>query len=459
MQQRIFSVSELTASIRGILETQFTYIKVAGEISNLRKPHSGHLYFTLKDSQAQLKTVLFKMQQRYLDKALENGQQVICHGRISVYEPRGDYQLIVDTLEFHGAGELQKAFERLKKGLASEGLFEASHKKRLPEIPLHIALVTSPKGAAVHDFIRVATMRFPLISISVYPVPVQGEQAADEIITAINTLNRAGQHDLIVLCRGGGSIEDLWAFNEEKLARAIFNSSLPVVSAIGHEIDYTIADFVADLRAPTPSAAAEMILPDRVALDRLLKQQRENLFHSISTKLNAYSSQLQFYKQLLGDMQYPLDNLFLKLDYLSINFERVFKENFTEKQRKIDLLRGQLQERNPHHALVFNQQKISELKRRLLLAGAACIDSRKRKIAKLGGLLDAVSPLATLSRGYAIARKKTVSKSIVARAEQVREGEKIEILLHNGRLDCSVDCTYKENAIQRENEKEPPEET
>ena len=253
---RIFTVTEINDSIRGILEVQFPFVSVAGEISNLRQPLSGHCYFTLKDDKAQIRAVLFKMQQRYLSAMPADGQMVICHGRISVYEARGEYQLIVDTIDFHGTGIMQLEFERLKQKLAAEGLFDEETKKQLPYLPEHITLVTSPKGAAVHDFIRIAQSRCPLTKIAVFPVSVQGDAAAGEISRAIAAINKHLKTDIIVLCRGGGSLEDLWAFNEEKVARAIDASTIPVVSAVGHEIDYTIADFVADLRAPTPSGAA-----------------------------------------------------------------------------------------------------------------------------------------------------------------------------------------------------------
>ena len=256
---RILTVTELTRSIRGILETEFPFITVSGEISNLRQPYSGHVYLTLKDENSQIKAVLFKLQQKYLRELPADGQKVICRGRISVYEPRGEYQLIIDYLERLGTGELQVAFGMLKQKLADEGLFDPVTKKEIPRFPARIALVTSPEGAALHDFLKVALERYPSQPIEIFPVRVQGKEAATEITNALVQLNQLQRSEVIVLCRGGGSIEDLWPFNEESVARAIYASHIPVVSAVGHEIDYTIADFVADLRAPTPSAAAETI--------------------------------------------------------------------------------------------------------------------------------------------------------------------------------------------------------
>ena len=257
----ILTVSQISRSIRTLLEGEFRFISVSGEISNLSRPYSGHSYFTLKDEGAQLRAILFKGQQRFLAKDINDGQQVICHGRISVYEPRGDYQLIVDSIDFHGAGALQLQFEKLKNRLAVEGLFDQARKKMIPMFPRKIVLITSPTGAAVHDFLKVWRNRQWGATIQIFPVRVQGIGAAEEIAAAIATVNRELDSDIIVLCRGGGSLEDLWAFNEECVARAIADSTLAIVTAIGHEVDFTIADFCADLRAPTPTGAAEQIIP------------------------------------------------------------------------------------------------------------------------------------------------------------------------------------------------------
>ena len=274
---RILSITEITQSITGLLEPEFPFATVAGEVSNLKRPYSGHLYFTIKDDNAQLKAVLFKQQQRYLSDLPRDGQQIVCRGRISVYEPRGEYQLIVDFLQARGEGSQQLLFEQLKKQLAEEGLFAAEHKKPIPFLPAKIALITSPDGAALYDFLKIALTRFPAIPIEILPVRVQGEEAANEIINGLALINNRKSSEVIVICRGGGSLEDLWPFNEERLARAIHASEIPVVSAIGHEIDFTIADFVADLRAPTPSAAAESIVPDIFKLRQFLDSLKQRL--------------------------------------------------------------------------------------------------------------------------------------------------------------------------------------
>ena len=260
----VYSVSALTRELKNLVESKYRFIQVQGEVSNLKRPYSGHSYFTLKDDRAQLRAVLFKGNSRYLQKPIEDGQQVICHGRISIYEPRGDYQLIVDTVDFQGSGLLQVKFEELKKKLAAEGLFDPDKKQPVQKFPREIVLVTSPTGAAVHDFLKIWRKRDVPCNILLFPVRVQGSGAADEISQAITTVNKHfPQVDCIVMCRGGGSLEDLWAFNEEVVARSIAESRLPVVSAIGHEIDFTISDFCADIRAATPTAAAEQLIPDR----------------------------------------------------------------------------------------------------------------------------------------------------------------------------------------------------
>ncbi len=284
---QVQSVSELTRSIRGLLETQFSFVTVTGEISNMRRPYSGHLYFTLKDADAQIKVVLFKNQQRYLSAPLQDGEQVICRGRISVYEPRGEYQIIADFVENQGTGTLQIAFDRLKKRLDAEGLFDADRKKELPFLPEKIFLVTSPSGAALFDFLNIAATRFPGVPIVIFPVRVQGDGAAEEISRAISLLNSREKSGVIVLCRGGGSLEDLWAFNEEQVAYAIEASQLPVVSAVGHEVDFTIADFVADHRSPTPTAAAKDVLPDGEALRQHLEALQARITNGMTRKIES----------------------------------------------------------------------------------------------------------------------------------------------------------------------------
>jgi exodeoxyribonuclease VII large subunit len=398
--QHVFSVAELAAAARNVLEGCFAFVSVAGEISSLRQPVSGHLYFTLKDEDAQLKTVLFRMQRRFLERQPKDGDQVICRGRLSVYEQRGDCQLVADGLEFLGAGSLHLAFERLKRQLAKEGLFDEDKKRPLPSFPCHITLVTSPSGAAAHDFIRVANDRCPQTQISIYPASVQGVKAAAELREAIAEINRQAElgrtdTEIIVLCRGGGSAEDLAAFNDERLARAVRQSAIPVVSAVGHEIDFTIADFAADLRAPTPSAAAEMLLPDNTALAGQTRELARRLCQSMNAVLTA-------------------------------------------KELRLANAGHRLRQKSPAQILYLHQQKTAELERRLAQAVWRLINEKEQHVAQAAELLNAVSPLATLARGYAVARKKNGEAAVITEAAQVRPGEKIEVLLRQGRLICAV---------------------
>ncbi len=446
---RIFTVSEINASIRGLLEVQFPFVSVAGEISNLRQPLSGHSYFTLKDDQSQLRAVLFKMQQRYLPSEPSDGQMVICRGRISVYEPRGEYQLIVDTIDFHGTGIMQLEFERLKQKLSAEGLFDREAKLPLPFFPEHVTLVTSPSGAAVHDFIRVARNRCPQTRIAVYPVPVQGDAAAGEMARALKNINDHLATDIIVLCRGGGSIEDLWAFNEEKLARAIFGSAIPVVSAVGHEIDFTIADFAADLRAPTPSAAAEIILPDAEDLKSRIRQLRIRLTRSLISLLSLLSQRVGACRQRLAALRHPLDHLTMKLDHAAINLHRSLKTFLLARRNRVEQAAQRLNRYDPATHLQVQQKILAGLQRRLLLSARACVEGRHESLRRAAGLLDAVSPLATLARGYSITKTLPPEGSVVTDARQVKVGDRIGVTLHRGSLECRIEKTG-ENRLKKE---------
>lgn len=450
---RIFTVTEINNSIRGILEVQFPFVSVTGEISNLRQPLSGHCYFTLKDNKAQIRAVLFKMQQRYLAAQPADGQMVICHGRISVYEARGEYQLIVDTIDFHGTGIMQLEFERLKQKLAEEGLFAREAKKKLPFLPKHITLVTSPKGAAVHDFIKIAQSRCPFTKMAVFPVSVQGDSAAEEIARAITYISNHFETDIIVLCRGGGSLEDLWAFNEEKVARAISGSSIPVVSAVGHEIDYTIADFVADLRAPTPSGAAEMILPEIAKLRQHVQELQDRQLRRMRSLLRNLTDNVALQLHKMGTVRYPLENMSMQLDHLAAQFRIAFAMLLRGRKHDLERTTQQFYQQSPIHRLTLQQQKIRELKTRLFIAARTNIRRARSTLANTAGMLDAVSPLATLARGYALARTPPPESKVITDADQVQVGNRIEVTLQKGILDCRVEETsvnqFRKNKRQK----------
>lgn len=436
---QIQTVSELTQSIRGVLEASFPFVTVAGEISNLRCPYSGHLYFTLKDASAQIKAVLFKPQQRYLADTPTDGMEVVCRGRISLYEARGEYQLIVDFLAAKGAGALQLAFDLLKRKLAAEGLFAGERKRPLPLLPEKIALITSPSGAAVHDFLTTAQKRCAAVAVEIIPVRVQGAGAMEDIIEAIALCNERGQNDVIVLCRGGGSLEDLWTFNEERLARAIANSRIPVVSAIGHEVDFTIADLVADFRAPTPTAAAEAVVPSRAQLSTQVHHLRNRLARTIMDRLADSRRTIEAHKKVLGDPTSLLDQFRLTTDHALSSLQFAFSSAIHQRQLALAGLNQILARHDPQQRLEYHRQGILELRRRL---GQAMLRQQERKRAafeKNAGLLHAISPLAVLGRGYSIVRRK--NGEVIRSYTEVHLGEKIRITLAQGGIDCEVKKT------------------
>ncbi len=443
-EKRVLTVGELSAHIRSLLESRYPFVRVAGEISNLSQPASGHLYFTLKDTQAQLRVVLFKMQRRYLARPLHNGMEVICLGRLSVYEPRGEYQLIADTVDFRGAGALQQSFEALKAQLAAEGLFNQENKRPLPFLPRHITLLTSPTGAALHDFLRVARRRFPAVRIGIYPVPVQGAQAAVAMVAGLDRIREQIQTDVLVLCRGGGAAEDLWAYNDAELVRAIRRGSVPVVSAVGHEIDFTLADFAADLRAPTPSAAAELLLPERLALHKVVAVQRARLVRLMEQALGLADQRLHFLRYRLQTLPHPVDSLQLRVARLVDGMAETLGRRMAGESQRLELLEQRLQLSHPRLAVDRQAQRLAALQKRLVQAGIRVLRENEGRFLQAAAVLRAVSPLATLLRGYAIVRKGDAGRSILRSATQVEPGERVEVLLAAGRLVCAVEAVLPE---------------
>ncbi len=435
------TVSQLTCEIKNLLEDEYRFVQVSGEISNLRRPYSGHSYFTLKDDQAQLTSVLFKNQQRYLLEELRDGQQVVCHGRITVYEPRGNYQLIVDTVDFHGSGLLQLRFEALKKRLSVEGLFDAESKKAIPAQPRRITLVTSATGAAVHDFLKIWQTRQSIIDMDIYPVRVQGQGAAEEISAAIAHLNRLNHCDIIVLCRGGGSLEDLWAFNEESLAWSIYHSQIPVVSAVGHEIDFTIADFCADLRAPTPTGAAEQLVPDVRQLKLMVHDRRRRLTARILEMLTRRERDLSQNKRLLGKLETRFTRYTLHTDHLTDRLIRALGNRLDHSQQALSHTRQRLSHQLPSRRLSMYQERLQFASTRLTSLIQRIMEQKRADLAHQATLLDAVSPLSILGRGYAIARRKKTGRGrdeLITSSMQVQPRDRLELLLHQGTVDCEV---------------------
>jgi len=388
--KNIYTPSELNHEARVHLEAGFGRVCVEGEISNLGRPASGHMYFSLKDDRAQIKCALFRSNSRGMGFKPENGMLVRAEGRVSLYEARGDYQLIAESLAQAGEGLLTAKFELLKKTLAAEGLFEAAHKKALPDHPVRIAVVTSPSGAALRDILNVLQRRWPLARVRVYGVPVQGDEAGPAIVRALNAANRHGWAQLIVTGRGGGSLEDLWAFNEEAVARAIFASKLPIISAVGHETDFSISDFAADVRAATPSAAAELASPDQHALKQSLSMLATQLQQRVTAKLQFCSQQLDHLSHRLG-------------------------------------------QQHPGQRLQRHRQLLQQARRRLRLAGARIVPERTRVLQDLARTLNAVSPLPTLARGYAIVRDAQ-SGAAISTVKEVIPEQALVTQLHDGQI-------------------------
>ena len=436
-EKRIYSVSEITASIKNLLEKNFSFVWVNGEISNFRVPSSGHYYFTLKDDHSQLNAVMFRGQNRNLNFDLEDGINILGLGRISVYEPRGTYQIIFEYIEPKGVGDLQIAFEQLKKRLFDEGLFDDRHKLALPFLPRKISIITSPTGAVIHDIIQVISRRFRNIQIEILPVKVQGNEAIEDIVNAFDLLNDRSNTELIILARGGGSLEDLHAFNSEQVARAIFNSIIPVISAIGHEIDYTISDFVADLRAPTPSAAAEIAVPVKKDLMARHKDINYNLKLNTNKYLQNKRKALHDTSSRLKDPKRRIQDLYLKLDDLSSRLMRSIISYKNKKREQIEWRTKALITNNPKALLKLQQEKLDKLHVNLLHGILKFIDHKRSDFRENFARLRMLDPKAILKRGYSITRTIPYAH-IVHDPESVSIEQELEILVEKGILICNV---------------------
>ena len=433
----IYTVSGLTREIRDRLETHFSLVWVSGEVSNLRQPLSGHFYFTLKDAGAQLRAVLFKGNHQHLRFKPQEGSQFLCRGRLTVYEPRGEYQLVVDYLEPLGLGALAQAFEALKTRLQAEGLFDAALKKPLPFLPRRIALVTSPTGAAVRDLLRLLRQRCPGMEILIYPVKVQGAEAAGEIAQALDDLSAYPGVEVIVLARGGGSLEDLWPFNEEAVARAIHRCRVPVVSAVGHEVDVTIADFTADVRAPTPSAAAELVAPERAELKRRLDRRAAALARALSGRLETARRYVVLLTRGLPDMQRRLVDLRLRTDERAEILLRRLKRHLDGQRQQVRLNSSRLVLLSPRRAIAACRQHLEQAGQRLLGNWRRAQQTRRRHLEYCRSHLEQLDPLAILQRGYAVATLLP-QETVIRDAAQVPTGAAVRVRVARGRMDCDV---------------------
>lgn len=438
----ILTVSELTQEIKDILEDKFSDVWVEGEISNLRIPPSRHIYFTLKDDFSQVRAVLFRMQARTLRFVPEDGLHVVCKGRVSLYEKRGDYQLILESVEPKGIGALQLAFFQLKEKLENEGLFDPARKKPIPMVPRRIGIITSPTGAVIQDMLRILERRFENLHIILYPARVQGEGASSEIAEAIDYFNKWMEVDVIIVGRGGGSIEDLWAFNEEPVARAIYHSKIPIISAVGHETDYTIADFVADLRAPTPSAAAELVVRDKREIGNTLHYLESRLESYILQTLQGYRTHLSHLRKVFKEPGKKVEEYFLRVDDFGNRLRLLTSWTLKRKEEKCLRLSESLLLRNPIQRVKTFRSLIADSKKRLGQNIKFSVGIQRQRVAGILGKLDSLSPLSILQRGYSIARKLP-SLQLLREATQVEEGDKVEVRLYRGTLLCGVEKAEK----------------
>jgi exodeoxyribonuclease VII large subunit len=433
----IYTVTRLNREARALLENQFLTIWLEGEISNLARPGSGHLYFSLKDATCQVRCAMFRNRNLLLRFALENGLKVLAHAQVSLYEGRGEFQLIVEHLEPAGDGALRLAFEQLKRKLEAEGLFAATHKLTPPSWPGAIGVITSPTGAAIRDILSVLRRRCPGLPVVIYPVPVQGSAAAGAIARAIVRADTRRDCDVLILARGGGSLEDLWAFNEEVVARAIYACGLPIVTGIGHEIDYTIADLVADRRAATPSAAAELLSPDAAVLGTQIQTLRQRLHWRIDSVLHRQNERLHWLRGRLVHPKRRLQELTLRLDDMSLRLQRALDQRHDKSTARITQLRLRLAQHSPAHSIALRAAQLGHLQSRLARAAPQHLSNLQAQLDLLGRTLHGVSPLATLDRGYAIA-SKLPENVILRRASAVVPGDRIAVRLGRGRVCCQV---------------------
>jgi len=432
---KIFSVTELTSALQQLIETRFAFVWLEGEISNFSSPSSGHFYMVIKDGKAQIRAVMFRPQIRSIRFIPENGMKVLARGRITVYAPRGEYQLVIDYIEPIGAGALALAFEQLKKKLAAQGIFDQALKRTLPFLPKRVAVITSPTGAAIKDFLKIIHRRFANLEITILPVRVQGEGAACEIAHALDLANKTLDADVIVLTRGGGSLEDLWAFNEEEVALAIRRSRIPVVSAVGHEIDLTISDMAADVRAPTPSAAAEMLVREKEGLEEKLFLITARIRRGITGRLSSYRERLESLSKAVKQPERAIEDMWIRLDELHARLTVQIRRSMSEVQRELKNAARALSLRSPLGLISFSREKIDGLSRGLTRACFGFLSGRKTDLSAASRQIENLNPFAILKRGYSITTALP-EKKIVRAGSQVKEGQLLEVILGSGSLVC-----------------------
>lgn len=441
----VFTVSQLNQRAKQLLEVSFSTVRVEGELSSLSRPSSGHWYFSLKDSGAQVRCAMFRSRVSQLKFHPKEGDLVEIRARVSLYEARGDYQLIVDGMKPAGEGALLLAFQELKTRLAQQGLFAAERKRPIPS-PKRIGVVTSPTGAALHDIVSVLSRRAPDIEVDVYPTLVQGTEAAAQICAAIERANRDQRVDVLIVGRGGGSLEDLWCFNDERLAHAIGNSVIPIISAVGHEVDTTIADFAADVRAPTPSAAAELVSPDRQQQRQLMMQMQLRLIQRMKHRLGLFNQQVERLNLRLRGPVQAIQRHSQHLDLLEQRLLRGWQQLQQQRNHQLNQQHQALQHQHPKRIIAANQERQTLLSQRLQRAMQQQLNTQQQRLGSQVKLLDSLSPLNVLSRGYAICA--TEQGAVIQNADQVQPGDRIQTQLGHGTLTSEVIKTSDEPARQ-----------
>lgn len=438
--RKVLTVTQLNTQIKGVLDSNFSEIWLEGEISNFKHHSSGHMYLTLKDENSQISAVMFRGNNIRLRFRPEDGMKVLVLGRVSIYEPRGSYQFYINEMEPKGIGDLQLAFEQLKEKLAKEGLFDDGHKRAIPEFPEVIGIVTSPTGAAIRDIQNVLSRRFSLSRVILIPVRVQGKLAAQEITDAIDLFNEYGEVDVLIVGRGGGSIEDLWPFNEEIVARAIYRSDIPVISAVGHEVDFTISDFTADLRAPTPSAAAELVVKDKQELVTSIRNLKHQMANALEHKLEVYRNQLSHLmtRSVFTRAQAPIEEKLYRLDDITQRLFRETKHNLRINRERVSQFKRIILSNNPVRRLGQLEEKLQKTGPKALFKVIANIISKNRlELGRITGTLNALSPLSVLNRGYSIAFTVPDSK-ILKSISQAKVDSELKLRVSDGLINCKI---------------------
>ncbi len=447
-ERDVYSVSRLNKEVRLLLESGLPLLWLEGELSNFAAPASGHWYFSLKDSTAQVRCAMWRQRNTQVRFKPKDGMAVLVRARVGLYEPRGEYQLLVEHLEEAGEGALKREFEKLKARLAAEGLFAVERKRPLPAVPHRIGVVTSPTGAAIHDILRVLRARFPAAAVLLYPTAVQGAAAVPEIVRAIEAASRRNECDVLIVARGGGSLEDLWCFNDERVARAIAACRVPTVSGVGHEVDVTIADFVADVRAPTPSAGALATVPDKRGWLEMLAQLEQRFAGAMGRVLRAQALAVGALAQRL-QISHPgakLAQHAQRLDDLEQRLRLALRANVAVRQQRLESLSTRLWRENPRHRLEALCAHAAALRQRLVAAFTGSLGALEQRLALASRTLDAVSPLATLGRGFAVV-SRVDDGALLLDAAQARPGTEIEARLAKGRLRATVVSTNKDDDV------------